>query len=323
MTATSRLAGTPRGLLTPAPAERLAALRVLVTGYALVYLALRIPHLLDVARLATRVPDRFDPVGPLVLLNGPVPEPLAVAVLVLTLAVGVPAVVGWRWRLTGPVFALGVLLVTSYRNSWGQIFHTENLLVLHLGVLALSPAADAWSLDVRRRAATSAAVDRPAARLRYGWPAQLMVVIVVVAYVLAGWAKLRASGPGWAGGDALRDLVAHDALRKELVGSSASPLARFVLSHGWLFPPMAVLSLVVELGAPVALLGGRVRVAWAAATWIFHLGVLAVMGILFPYQLTGVAFAAFVTTESLWRGARANLGTWTTRRTWRSASPAR
>ena len=300
---------TPGWLSVAAPPERLAALRILTVGFALGYLLVRLPHLLDVARLSAITPDRFEPVGPLVLLRDPLPESVAVTALVLTIAVGFAAVAGWRWRLTGPAFAAGTLLVLSYRNSWGQIFHTENLVVLHMGVLAVTRSADAWSIDARRRASTRSADEPPAAahHVRYGWPAQLMVVIVVVAYVLAGWAKLRASGFAWAGGDALRNLVAHDALRKELVGDSASPLGVLALRRAWVFPPMATLSLAVELLAPVALLGGRPRLVWAASAWVFHLGVLAIMGIMFPYQVLGVAFAAFVTIESLPTRSRANL----------------
>jgi hypothetical protein len=49
----------------------------------------------------------------------------------------------------------------------------------------------------------------------------------------------------------------------------------------------------------VALLGRRWRTAWVAAAWLFHVGVLALMAIAFPYQLTGVAFAAFFRLERL------------------------
>ncbi|MFP3908195.1 MAG: hypothetical protein ACLFWR_14285, partial [Acidimicrobiales bacterium] len=104
---------TPGGLLTVAAPERLAALRVLVTVFALVYLVVRFPHLVDIAQLSDAAPGRFDPVGPLVLLAGPVSPPVAIAVLAATLAAGVTAVAGWRWRVSGPVFALGVLLVLS------------------------------------------------------------------------------------------------------------------------------------------------------------------------------------------------------------------
>jgi hypothetical protein len=56
-------------------------------------------------------------------------------------------------------------------------------------------------------------------------------------------------------------------------------------------------TLLVELGAPVALLTGRWRTCWVVAAWGFHVGVLALMAISFPYQLTGVAFASFLRME--------------------------
>ena len=36
------------------------------------------------------------------------------------------------------MFAASFLLVASYRSSWGQIFHTDDLVALHLIVLALT-----------------------------------------------------------------------------------------------------------------------------------------------------------------------------------------
>ena len=37
--------------------------------------------------------------------------------------------------------------MTTYRSSFGMIFHTENLWVVHVALLATAPAADAWSID--------------------------------------------------------------------------------------------------------------------------------------------------------------------------------
>ena len=64
---------------------------------------------------------------------------------------------------------------------------------------------------------------------------------------------------------------------KELFGAPSSPLAGPLLSHAWLFPAMAAFAVLVELGAPVALLGGRWRDGWVAAAWLFHLGILVLM----------------------------------------------
>lgn len=255
-------------------ARWLVRLRIGVTGFALVYLVVRAPHLWDVARLAVTAPDGWDPVGPLVWWSSPWSPSVVRAALVLTIPVAALATWGRWWRFTGPATAIGVLVLTSYRSSWGQIFHTENLLVLHLAILGVAAAFDG---------------DRPGRRTA-DLPAQAMQVVVVVSYVLAGVAKLRTSGLAWLDGDALASQVAHDNLRKVLVGDWYSPLGAWALDHVWIFGPLAVVSLAVELGAPVVFLGGRVRTAWVAAAWLFHVGVLALMAILFPYQLSGVAY---------------------------------
>ena len=124
-----------------------------------------------------------------------------------------------------------------------------------------------------------------------------MMSIVVLTYVLAGVAKLRWSGSDWVRGDVLQNWIAVDNLRKILFDDLHSPIGGWMSGFGWVWMPIAVLTLIVELGAPIALAPGRVRAAWLVAAWGFHVGVFALMAISFPYQLTGVAFASFLRTE--------------------------
>ena len=91
-------------LLAPAPPTRLAALRVLIGAYAAVHLLVTAPSFLQVVDLPAR---QFDPVGLLSWMPSPVAPATAAAVLGLTLAAGVGLILGWRWRLIGPVFAAG------------------------------------------------------------------------------------------------------------------------------------------------------------------------------------------------------------------------
>lgn len=294
----SDLAGTfERRLLSPVPAERLAVLRVLIGGYALGYLVIRAPHLLGTFDFDDA---RFDPVGPLWWLDDPLSPGAGRAIFAIALVSGVAFVAGWRWRLSGSLFALTFLAVTTYRNSWGQVWHTENLPALHLVLLALAPAAAAWSFDRR-----SGRRDPAGADLAWGGlVVRMLTLVTVLAYLVAGWAKLRNGGMAWITGDVLRNQIAHDSLRKALVGSSWSPLGAAALQHQWLFPPMAAFSVAVELGAPLALLRGRIRIGWVAAAWLFHVGVLALMWIGFPYQLLGIAYASFFPAERLGRQLR-------------------
>lgn len=280
---------------TPAPALRLAALRVAVGIYGTIWALVRFPAHLDHTQQSAA---RWHPVGVLAGLGEPLPDAVVVGLAVLAPVLGLAYTAGWRFRISGPAFAVALTVLATLDSSWGQIFHTENLMVLHALIIAVAPAAprDRQSLT--------------AVHSRYGWPIRLTGLVLVLAYVVAGIAKLRLAGLGWAGGDVLRNLVAHDNLRKAVLGDTYSPIGTELVGFAWLFPPLAVVSLGVELGAGLALLGGRWRTVWVATAWGFHLGVLVLMAILFPYQLSGVAFLPLFRAERLkplaWLARRAS-----------------
>jgi hypothetical protein len=275
-------------LLAAAPPTRLAALRVLIGGYCVVRLLSTAPSLVQL----TDLPDRqFAPVGVLSPLGSPPPAGLVVAALVVAAAAGAAFVLGWRWRLSGPLFAVAFFLLSTYRVSWGHVSHADHLPALQLLLCGLVPAADAWSLDARRRR------ERHPAAARYGWPIKVLGLLTVVTYVLAGLAKLRYGGTGWLDGDVLRNQIAADALQKTLLGATHSPLVGWVTSHGWVLLPAAVVAVTIELAAPLAFLGGRWRDGWVASAWLLHVAIAAVMAITFPYPLCGVAFAPFYDLE--------------------------
>lgn len=272
-----------------APARRLAVVRILVGAYAVVFISIRTFHWLDLARLPER---RFDPVGALGWLADPWSSGVVILLSVLAAAGAVAFVLGWRFRIIAPLFAVLLLILTTHGNSWGQILHTENLLVIHVIILAFSPADAAYAVGRR-----TAVEDAPSHE--YGWALRIMTLVVVIAYVIAGLAKLRNGGFDWLTGDVLRNQVAHDNLRKIVLGDVHSPIGAWLVQFGWLFPPMAVASVFVELGAPIVLLGGRWKTAWVSAAWAFHIGVLALMAILFPYPISGIAFVSMLPVERL------------------------
>jgi vitamin K-dependent gamma-carboxylase-like protein len=295
------IAAIERRFFEPGPATRLAALRVLVGLFGTVFLCIRSGYLLDVAVLPRA---RFQPVGPLAFLDDPLPLWMVRAGIVLGIVLGVAFIAGWRYRFTAPAYAIVLLALTTYDNSWQHVAHTQNLLVLHTAVLSISPAARVWSLDARRHGSTVVPDDAT-----FGWPVRLMSLLTVITYVVAGLAKLRHGGMDWLTGDVLRNQIAHDNLRKITLGDVHSPLGGRLVRYGWLFPPLAVASMLVELGAPLALVRGRLRTAWVTGAWFFHVGVLALMAILFAYPLSGVAFASLLHPERAveWAKARRNV----------------
>jgi hypothetical protein len=298
------------GWFAPAPASRLAAMRILAGLFAIGYLLARGNVLWRLSAMPRR---DFVPVGLARLVDGPLDPTAHHAIVLATAVLALAFTAGVLHRLLAPLFALGLLWLLGYRSSWGMLFHTDNLLVLHVAVLALAPASDAWSADAwwrgRHRLARLRADARTADQLAadapalpspseaYGWPLKLMAAVTALTYLIAGVAKLKLGGLAWAEGVQLREQVAIDNVRKALLGSPMSPLAAPMLHHDWAFSLMALTSLVVELGAPLALLHRRVAAVWALAAWGFHAGVVALMAILFPYPLLGLAYAPLFAVE--------------------------
>jgi len=252
--------------------------------------------------------DLFKPVGVVSVLSQPLAPVVNQVLLIGTLLLGVLFVLGWRYRITGPAFAAFLLWVISYRLSWSMIYHSMHLVVLHVLVLGLSPAADALSLDAWRRSAAEAAQERPRA-WQYGFPIRLICAVTVCAYFVTGIAKVASPlGWLWANGQSLRSQVAADAIRKELLGTSGARFFYRVYNHVWLFTMMGILTFLVELGAPLALLNKKLGRMWAATAFLMHWGILFIMAIEFRYHLSGILYASFFDLEGVpvwFKGLRA------------------
>ena len=269
----------------PAPAERLAALRILIGGYALLYMIVRLPEFIGVARYGA---THFQPVGVVRILDAPLPPNVVTAIAIGTCVLLAAFIAGFAYRITAPLAAIALLWTLTYRNAWGQVFHTENLLVLHMIALACAPAANAWAVDKPREA--------PAG---YGWAIKLCAALTAATYVLAGIAKLRLAGADWLDGELLRNHIAVDNLRKALLGDPIAPLGGLFLEHPSHLIVFSVMTLVIELGAPVALLGRRLGYVWALGAWGFHVGVVLMMNIWFIYPLLGAAFLPLLPAERI------------------------
>ena len=275
----------------PTPPERLRLLRIVVGGYALVYLLARAGHLNAVVDYPA---SGFRPVGIVRWLAEPLPAAWVVGTFVAAVLAGAAFTLGVAYRYSAPAFAVLLLWVTTYRHSFGMIFHTDNLLVLHVPLLAFAPAGRIAGPG--RAAAAPPALTEQTAYPR-SWVPRALCLVTVAAYVVAGVAKLTHTGWSWLDGTALREQIAYDAIRKIELGSTYSPLGPWLLPQRWLFAPLSVFSLATELLAPLALIGVRAAGFWCVCAWSFHAGVLALMAIAFPYPLSGCAFAAFFPLE--------------------------
>lgn len=259
----------------------LATVRALVGAFATTYLVVRLPYFANLGALPAA---QLAPVGVARVLSSPLPPTATWTLALVAIASGVAFTLGRSLRASAPFFFASFLWVTTYRSSWGKILHSENLVVLHLAVLAVATLV---TRSPRGDDEPGEEDDEEVAR----WALTTMAIVTVLTYLVAGIAKLRSGGGGWLSGDALGDWLVFDALRKTELGSFRSPLAAFVASQPRLVQVLAVGTFLVELGAPVALVSPRAARAWCAAAWLFHLGILATMAIGFFYPLTLVAFS--------------------------------
>lgn len=276
----------------PMPAERLATLRILSGLFATIYVAVRIVYFASYAKMT---PSQFKPIGVVTFADGPLPEGTTWAIAIVCVLSGAAFSLGFHYRIAAPIFGATLLWVFTYRSSWGMIFHTENLLCLHILALSLAPsAADAHSFDARRKQLS----EEPHGR--YGWPVRLMCGITVLAYVAAGVTKLENSGLGWVNSDLLQNYVAYDQIRKVELGSVHSAFGGYLSEHHpGIFKPLAAFGVGFELAAPIAMIGPRLAKWWVVSAVLFHVGVLAVMAIFFPYPILVIGFASFFEVEHL------------------------
>ncbi|MFN0070900.1 MAG: CapA family protein, partial [Chloroflexota bacterium] len=273
----------------------------MIGGYALYSITDRFDSYLRNARTN---PTLFEPVGPVTVIAAPLDSNVFLIVLIATVTLNVLFLLGLGYRFSGPLFGILLLWVLSYRNSWGMIFHVDNLLALQVLVLGFTRAADALSLGALRRAPSD---DKPASILRgwrlahppahwqYGYAVRLVCLVTTLTYCLSGIAKLMGPmGASWGVGESLRSQVAFDVWRKELLVADPPTLIFAIYDQLWIFTALGIGTLVLELGAPLAVVSGWLAAVWVPSVFLMHYGIMLLMGIEFPYQLSGVAFAPFV-----------------------------
>jgi len=263
--------------------------RILVAAFLTIYLTARAPVFL---RLVDRPAASFEPIGALAWIDGPLPDTVVRGALFLTIALSAIVLIGVGHRVTGPLLGISVLLLLTYRSSWGQILWFEILIALHVLIVGFSPSANALSLRSRKRAGREASIS-------YGWPLRLAAIVTITTYVVAGIAKLRYGGIDWLTDESMRNHIAFSAVRLEVLGANPSPVAAPILNVPLLGGLISWFVVALELFAPVAFLGPRLRWAWIGATWLMHVVIAVTMFVVFPVPLFGVAFAPLLRLESV------------------------
>jgi hypothetical protein len=178
-------------------------------------------------------------------------------------------------------FALGVYLMGLPQN-FGQTQHFDTLIVFASGALALSRAADAWSLDAwissrRRRAGGPREAREAPDPGEYTWPIRFVWVAMAAIFCAAGVSKLRHSGLEWI----LSDNFSWLLLRQQYHLSDGEPWTSWgiwIANHRWVARAMAAAAVSIETTYPLAVFSRRARALLVPGGLLFLIGIRALMG---------------------------------------------
>jgi len=255
----------------PGDPRQLAALRI---GLCLT-LALRLATRAQVyLSLAEQERELFRPRSYMTLVEQ-MPSRTTIAIcLVAGILAAVLGAAGLLSRTMLAIALLAALLLDGMQTSQGKILHNDVLLVLCLTAIVFARHGDAWSLDAwiirrrsrsRRRAVTAARVGASPA---YGWPLRTAMLIIALAYAVAGLHKLAGShGLGWASSDNMRWLlyVASDA-------QGHNSAALWIAERPWAAHLAAYGLLATECLFFLVLVIARLRWVFIPAVTALHLG---------------------------------------------------
>jgi hypothetical protein len=229
------------------PFERLRLLRMLLVAICLVMLVIG-PY--DTEYHATVSPLMFRPSFPFPWF--PSLGEGFYALKWLACMVGMFALVGYRSKVTLPLFALMYAILNYYIHCF-QGHYCLNHIHLVVGLIAVSfPCSESSE--------------------RASFILTFMAGYIALLFFQAGVAKLIYGGFGW--------FSSGDTLYMETI-LDGTEFGRWFTQFGWFFPLMGMSVAVFELMLPFAFLFRSLHPLYGATLLLFHLGTFLAMGISF------------------------------------------
>ena len=225
-------------------------------------------------------PGLYQPRGITALLGVPYLSPGAMrGLMAVTYLAWLCAAVGLLTRPAKILTAVGLLLALGFEQAYeAGGTHAHYLLLYALVLLSYSTSDRDWSVDAwlrRRRGITVEGEGGAASTGGTGLPRTGLLILAVSFYCASGLSKLIDAGPLWMDGQSLQHYIASQVDRTsfEIVTS----LRIWVSGQRWLCLILSAVTLVIELGSPVALFSRRLRHLWIAAWISMHLGIVVLM----------------------------------------------
>jgi hypothetical protein len=245
---------------TPEPAFALGLCRLLICGFYAYWYGFNPYYREHVLGWEDYYPTFWDPVGFISSGDG------------LIASVAVMSLLHTVWMVTLVLSSLGLftrastavsLAIGSYLlwlpQNFGKVYHTELLPVAVLAILAFSRCGDALSFDRLRNRGAAA----PPPSGEYCWPIRAVWLMMSMAFFAAGVSKLRHSGLAWVTTDNLSVYMVQNSYDREW--PQPNDIALTVSHWKSLCKLLAVASLTIELGYPLAMFSRRARILVPAA----------------------------------------------------------
>lgn len=247
-------------------------------------------------------PDSFwTPQGMAFALPGPPEAGYLQALIVLSLMSTLMLGLGLFTRYSGPLCFVSTCLLSLISFSYGRLNHNTNTVFLMLFIFSFSDWGHCFSLDalIRRRK------NRPAqlmTNLNPEWPIALTLATFALPYFTTSFFKILKGHfvePGY-----ISHLVKYKQLFWELHGT-IPPVVRAVqnwtIDHSGFMDILAVLTLIIEIGFCLALLGRTARVAVLALALILHSSITLTTKIYFLEHMYILAILLLATLALLLR----------------------
>lgn len=164
--------------------------------------------------------------------------------------------------------------VIGLPNNFGSMSHTGGIVVIALGVMALSRAGDAFSLDAlwRRRRRD----PPPAPGGEYRWPIRFIWILLATAYFVSGASKLMANGLDYLHPDMMASF-----LRQRSFAWQTRPFTGWGLAladYPWICAATSAWTLFAETGFWLVLISRRARALLVPAMFLTHVGIALLLG---------------------------------------------
>lgn len=170
---------------------------------------------------------------------------------------------------------LGLLYMAGVPLNFGKVHHVNHMPVVVLGIMALQFNPGGLSLDHFFKRILNKAIDQVNI-----WALQTSKIYMTMAYFSSGYQKMKNGGLSWITSDNMQSII--------LTRSVLTPVGSWVAQFPVFCKLLALLTVTIDLAAPLALFSSKLRKVIIPVLFFFHIGTFILLGYdgyFFPYCL--------------------------------------